>query len=183
VRRRWFQFSLRGFLIAVTVFAGWLGWKIDRVRRHREAIRAVDAFGAGYGVRIDRSKTFLAMAKRLGYDEQTFYDVDRLSLGHDPKTPVDDETLESLAGHIALFTDMYDLTLRGPAITNRGVAALPHLPKVKSLFLEGTCVSDGLGETLQRFPRLKMLDLTKTGVTAAGVEDIQRRFPDCMIFR
>lgn len=39
--RRWFQFSLRGFLVALTVFAVWLGWQVDRARQQREAIKAI----------------------------------------------------------------------------------------------------------------------------------------------
>jgi len=42
IRRRWFQFSLRSFLIVVTVFAVWLGWKVDRARKQREAVRAIE---------------------------------------------------------------------------------------------------------------------------------------------
>ncbi len=37
-RRRWFQFRLRGLLVAVTLFAvfmGWLGWELKFVRERR----------------------------------------------------------------------------------------------------------------------------------------------------
>jgi len=36
-RRRWFQFSLGTMLLVVTLFAGWLGWGLQRVRE-REAM-------------------------------------------------------------------------------------------------------------------------------------------------
>src|SRR5579863_3614929 len=39
--RRWFQFSLRGFLIALTVFAVWLGWTVERTRKRGVAIDAI----------------------------------------------------------------------------------------------------------------------------------------------
>lgn len=186
VRRRWFQFSLRGFLVAVTAFAVWFGWKVERARRNREAIEAIDAVGGTYGVRIQGSKAFLKMAKRLGCDERTFYDVRRLSLGptnrgYDPRNPVGDEELELLAPHIALFTNMETLDLRDPAITNRGIAALPSLPKVKMIYLYGTGVTDGLAGALRKFPALKTLGLTSTRVTAAGVEEIRRHFPGCKV--
>lgn len=147
--RRWFQFSLRAFLIAVTVFAVCCGWTVDRVRRRREAIRAINAVGGTYGVRLRGSKAFRAMANRFGYDEHTFYDMRRLSLGptnsgYDPKKPVGDKELKSLAEHIARFTNMETLDLRDPAITNRGIAALPALPNIKLIFLYGTGVSKAL---------------------------------------
>ncbi|HWB11565.1 MAG TPA: hypothetical protein VG826_20205 [Pirellulales bacterium] len=172
----------------MTVFAVWLGWKVEGARRYREAIRAIEAVGGGYVARLDRSKAFLATAKRLGYDEKTFYDVRGLGFGqneygYDPKEPVGDETLGSLAEHIALFTNMETLELSDPAITNRGIAALPPLPNVTTIYLRGTGVSDGLDHALQRFPGLTKLVLTGTGVTAAGIDEIRRRFPDCTIER
>jgi hypothetical protein len=39
--RRWLQFSLRGFLIVVTVFAVWLGWNVERARRRGRTIDAI----------------------------------------------------------------------------------------------------------------------------------------------
>jgi hypothetical protein len=46
VKRRFLQFSLRGFLIAVTLLTIALGWKVDRARRRERAIQAiVDEYG------------------------------------------------------------------------------------------------------------------------------------------
>ena len=54
-RRRWLQFSLRGFLIALTALAVWLGWKAERARRQREAVAAIKAIGGivQYGWQTD----------------------------------------------------------------------------------------------------------------------------------
>lgn len=39
IRRRWLQFSLRSFLIVVTVGCLWLGWNVERAtRRGREVV-------------------------------------------------------------------------------------------------------------------------------------------------
>ncbi len=43
-RRRWFQFRLRGLLVAVTLlalFMGWLGWELKFVRERTTAIKWV----------------------------------------------------------------------------------------------------------------------------------------------
>ena len=40
-RRRWFQFSLRSFLIVLTALVVWLGVVVNRARAQREAIKAI----------------------------------------------------------------------------------------------------------------------------------------------
>ena len=42
-RRRWLQFSLRGFLVILTAFAVWLGVVCNRAREQREATKAIKA--------------------------------------------------------------------------------------------------------------------------------------------
>jgi hypothetical protein len=32
-KRRWFRFSLRTFLIAITLFGAWLGWNIFEAKK------------------------------------------------------------------------------------------------------------------------------------------------------
>jgi len=44
-RRRWFQYSLRSFLILVTALAVWLGIIVNRAREQREAVKAIEALG------------------------------------------------------------------------------------------------------------------------------------------
>ena len=44
-RRRWLQFSLRGFLVVLTIGCLWLGWKVEKARRRGRAIDAVMAAG------------------------------------------------------------------------------------------------------------------------------------------
>jgi hypothetical protein len=43
--RRWFQYSLRSFLILLTALAVWLGVVVNRAREQREAVKAIDAEG------------------------------------------------------------------------------------------------------------------------------------------
>ena len=40
-KRRWFQFSLRTFLIAVTLFGGWIGWNLHEVRQRKQALEFI----------------------------------------------------------------------------------------------------------------------------------------------
>ena len=43
---RWFRFSLRTFLLVVTVLCVWLGWKINAAREQRQAVAEVRALDA-----------------------------------------------------------------------------------------------------------------------------------------
>ena len=44
-RRRWLQFSLRGFLVVLTIGCIWLGILAERARQQREAVKAIEALG------------------------------------------------------------------------------------------------------------------------------------------
>ena len=43
--RRWFQYSLRSFLVILTALAVWLGVVVNRARVQREAVKAIEALG------------------------------------------------------------------------------------------------------------------------------------------
>ena len=43
--RRWFQYSLRSFLVVLTALAVWLGVVVNRAREQREAVKAIEALG------------------------------------------------------------------------------------------------------------------------------------------
>ena len=46
-RRRWLQFSLRGFFVVVTIGCLWLGVAVNRAREEAEAVKRIEAV---YGV-------------------------------------------------------------------------------------------------------------------------------------
>ena len=46
-KRRWLQFSLRTFLVLVTVFAVWFGWLTHKAREQRKAVAWVEKMGGG----------------------------------------------------------------------------------------------------------------------------------------
>ena len=48
-RRRWLQFSLRSALLLMTAACIWLGWRVARERRVKEAIAAIEAMGGTWG--------------------------------------------------------------------------------------------------------------------------------------
>ena len=101
-------------------------------------------------------------------------------------SPMGDEDLERLAGHLALFTQLEVLDLRGNHFTAQGVAALPPLPKLTVIRLAGIDRITGTLTLLThypRFPALTNLELEATAVTASGVEKIRRLLPACKVSR
>ena len=63
---------------------------------------------------------------------------------------------------------------KGPKITDAGIAHLRNLPRLESLWLQGTRVTDrGLGY-LEGLTQLKDLRLDGTGVTSAGLVHLRR---------
>ena len=44
-RRRWFQFSLRTLFVLLTVLCVWLAVTVNRARKQREAVAAIEAVG------------------------------------------------------------------------------------------------------------------------------------------
>jgi hypothetical protein len=45
-RRRWFRFSLRTMLVAITLFCIWLGVTANRANRQRRAVETTRSYGA-----------------------------------------------------------------------------------------------------------------------------------------
>ena len=54
-KRRWFQFSLRTFLVLMTVFAVWFGWAMNKAREQRKAVAWVEELGGAvwYDYQVD----------------------------------------------------------------------------------------------------------------------------------
>ena len=68
--------------------------------------------------------------------------------------PIRDADLEALGDHLARFTDLGILDLRDcRQVTDRGIAAIPYLAKLKEVQLKGTSVTDrGIEALRRRYP-------------------------------
>ncbi len=60
-RRRWLRFSLRTFLIVLTILCVWLGWYLHRVEQQRAAVRWVRENGGAvrYDYEFDSDDKFI----------------------------------------------------------------------------------------------------------------------------
>jgi internalin A len=100
-----------------------------------------------------------------------------LDLSH---TRVTDAGLKQLARLETLTA----LNLSHTKVTDSGLSELAALPNFTFLGLAGTKVTDvGLKKlaALNNLKNLKNLDLSQTGVTDAGVKELQKALPNCQI--
>ena len=108
------------------------------------------------------------------------------------KVRVDDEALRQV-GELRHLTE---LDLDRTPITDKGLAFLQRLDKLRRLGLRGTRItSDGLKQlealrkvtdaaipTLKRFVKLRRLGVHGTGLTPAGIESLRAALPDCEVY-
>lgn len=144
-RRRWVQFSLRGFLVLLTVFAIWFGMFVNAAHRQRQARLHVEKLGgksfydfqihhfsltkAGYRVRYIRNArpaTFDFLCRLLGDDycsQIVFVNLKGL-----PITDADLVPIGSLHG-----LEYLDLTFT--PITDDGLDSVENLSSLRNLLL------------------------------------------------
>ncbi len=73
------------------------------------------------------------------------------------------------------------LDVSGTQITDRGASALRDVKTLEACFFVQTRVTDSLLDALRDLPKLKVLCVTSTGVTAAGRAQLSRSRPDMNI--
>ena len=117
-KRRWFRFSLKTFVVVLTLFCVWLGLLVYRVNKQREAIQWVREHG-GY----------------VYYD----YQFELLGGVIDDAEPPGPDWLRELIG-VDYFADVAYVNLSGAKIDDIG--PLRELNQMKWLFLDDTQVSD-----------------------------------------
>jgi hypothetical protein len=94
------------------------------------------------------------------------------------RSGLDDAALASLDG----FSELTKLRLSRNRLTDHALNALAELPKLESLNLYGnTAITDAGLEDLARIVALRRVYLWETGVTAAGLERLERLRPDLTV--
>jgi hypothetical protein len=175
-KRRWFQFSLRTLLIftlIVAIACAWLGRKIERKRKEREAVEATVKLGGL--VTCDYEKAGVAeppgpdwLRNLLGeYFFSEVVSVDR-SVPHESDASVSDAELVNLKG----FTQLQTLQIAGADVTDAGLEHLKGLTQFHRLVLRNTKVTDAGLEHLKGLTQLRTLDLGSTKVTDAGLANL-----------
>ncbi len=157
-KRRWYQFSLRTLLIVTVLCAipcAWLGRKIERKRREREAVESItkDGWSVIYDSQIDPKGNQYSSDKPRGPGWL------RTVLG---------ENFFSEAKRVYSFEEKHGTK----ACTDSGLERINELPHLEWVSLAGTHVSDVGLVHINELTELATLDLSNTRVTDAGMEHI-----------
>ena len=200
-RHRWYQFSLRTLLVFVAVGGiglGWLGVRLQRARKQKEAVEAILMLGGSVsydcefdedGNLVDRVDSTVPawLLRMLGPD--FFYEVTHVfcwsEFGGDDAThfqglgslellwlensDITDAGLKNLRG----LTKLRELNLRCTRVTDEGLEHLAGLTNLEALYLDATQVTDAGLRHLESMKKLRSLGLSETQVTDAGLRDLQ----------
>jgi hypothetical protein len=178
--RRWLRFSLRTFLLAVTVLCVWLGMRANQARRQKEAVEALRMRGLQVNYdhwRSDRDPWSFDWSKELDVPvwlrdlagDDFFQRV--VSVGASP-TSADADFV-----HLAALPHIEGLYVggRGSAVSDAGLAHLPRPDRLVHFNAASTLVGDGFVKRLANAQRLETLELSGTRVSDEGF----RRCPGC----
>lgn len=163
-RRRWLQFGLRTFLAATLVLGALLGWvaiKIEKARKQRAVIAAIERLGAGVESMPNRrpSQTWASV----------LWDQDqRLSVQAPAKRA---ETIECLK----LCTKLEHLQLLKLACTDlkaADLADLGRLTELGTLAVFSAPIGDDVLAIADRLPNLAVLQLVNASASDAGLRKL-----------
>jgi len=177
-QRRWFQYSLRTFLLIVTLICVWLGWRITAARQQRLAVAAVRELGSGIEYdfdkndqEVDRHPSEPAWLMSI-FGVDFFHDVVDVDLteGSTPK-PKD---FDSLRPHLRYFPRLQYIVLSHCKFDDRDFQYLASFQDLRGLWLRNEAQIGGVGfrfvTNLKRFNWLMMEDVP---ITDEGVEEIK----------
>ena len=207
-RRRWFQFSLRAFLILLTIAAISFGVYVDRAHRQRDAVKALTARGSMVG--YDYPRYIFPRAGLAVLEESSWRDWLIEHLGRDyaanvqyvqlaveakkggDRSPIADDRLLI----VSQFKRLDQLFINGVDVDDTALAHLQNSKSLKLLSLASTKVGDEGVHYLAKLENLEYLDLNgtstsdaglrhlnlhRTRVTEQGVTKLRQALPSCQV--
>lgn len=172
--RHWTRISLRGLFILMTVTAISVGLFIKDVRDHRAAIAAVEDSRAGISFKQGGPEWL----RRFVSDEKHFWIP--VAVRFNSAHPITDAELRSLMPHLLEFDELNYINLYRSNVTDAGVAELlPLSPKLESLDVRSTSVSDKSVPVLKQFPQLTLLRVQGSALSDQGRDEIRNALPNC----
>ena len=190
-RRRWFRFSLRTLMFALTVLCVWLGVKVNAARRQREAVQAilqaggtvfydyqtVPVSGAPDSFNINSSATLPVPAwLRSIFGDDFFCNVIYVSFSNGLSPDLELDRLASLPA-------LWRLQIRSNPIAaganpsrrslrDADLAALAKLSQLRELLLIRQEIEGPGLQALVGLKHLKQLSLARTLINDAGLEQV-----------
>jgi hypothetical protein len=162
-KTRWFQYSLRTFLVAVTCVALAFAWFANHARQRRTALDAIREAGGNIQMYYREPGSESLLEKWFG--AELFEPIMKVDLR---KGKVDNELLR----HIGVLKELKRLDLSDAQIDDHGLREIAHLPLVE-LWLQNTNITDASAETLSQFKSLDFLQLNANRLTDAFLERLE----------
>ena len=176
-RRRFFRYSLRTLMLAVTVFCIWMAIATKQARDQRQAVEAIRELGGMviYDYQLAGSEK-PARPEWLGelIGDDYFARVVFVRFLGTPATDADLVHLEGLRG-------LQGLSLLGTEVTDAGLAHVEAYTSLETLDLTLTDITDAGLVHLKHLTKLRKLGLSNTSVTDAGVDALRKALPDAEI--
>lgn len=182
--RRWLQFSLRGFLLATTVFAVWLGLVAEKAMRQKEAVALLEDWGA----KIDYDYDWQGPLKPPKKASPRGWSWLRDLLG--PHFFDKAVNVELMSGWRTFTVVEIAMARKGKALapppllvlTDVELKALGHLPHLRRLYVSGDFAASNTGlRRLAKLTRLEELMLDNTsGKSVGGITDETLSFVERM---
>jgi hypothetical protein len=208
-RRRFLQFSLGTLLLAITVFGVWFGVLVNRMRRQREAVAAIERLGGAvmYDYDFDANHQQIKngqpaapawLRKALGDDffrRPVWIYLAGLNLKAGDLAPLENlshldwlylgscELPDAELAHCASLSKLRSLDIGGTSISDAGLAHLARLQGLESLDIQSTAVTDAGIETLKRLPRLTEIFVNGSKISKQGKDELRKALPNCKIDR
>jgi hypothetical protein len=187
---RWgLRFSMRSLLIAVTIFCVALGWRLNRARQQREAIKAIKEAGGwvyyDYQNYDTKTGTFHLEAQPweperlrgpVGID--FWHDVIGVNMSYhaeggkrwDNKQPA-----VNISGHLEHLPRLRFLALTEHSVDDAGMRYVSELKELEDLiYWDATEITDVGAAQLRRMPRLRHLYLEASEIGDAGLQTLAR---------
>lgn len=190
--RRWFQFRLRTLLVLmllVCIGMGWLGVKMQKVRKQRAAIEAIERLGGSVhwsSTDVPEESAGQVWLRKLLGDDFFAYPED-VEINNDAAmeypTELTHVTILQVFGsditdaglnHLQCLPQLEELWFADTRVTGNGLRHLKGLAQLNTLVFSGTPVTDAGLEHIKGLTQLESLDLKDTQVTDAGLANLRQ---------
>jgi hypothetical protein len=178
IHRRWFRFSLRTMLVAITLLCIWLGVTASRANRQRKAVETIRSYRAyvrydyemadnGWEVRRDNPLPPgpVWLRNLIGID----YFATAVNVCMDHGNDVNDDSISALAE----LSEVRRIDIEGANVTDPVMAKLKGLKQLRDLIVIRSSVTESGWECLEHLTRLKSLALYGSNVTDSTLIHIE----------